>query len=97
MVLLDDPLSQLCPAGLCPNQHDRQIGIGSSGETHSKIFFSETTYPHGIKLGHNSPWVVPFHNYVRQVRIRSKMAASGEHSIIYGSMGQSKKHGPGER
>jgi hypothetical protein len=30
--------------------------IGHYGETHPKIFSSETTWP----IGHNSPWIVPF-------------------------------------
>jgi hypothetical protein len=31
-----------------------------TGETHSKIFSSETTWPTGIKLGHHSPWSTIF-------------------------------------
>ena len=40
---------------------------------HSKIFSSESTGPIKTKLGHNGPWVVPFQNYVRQVRVQSKI------------------------
>jgi hypothetical protein len=42
--------------------------------------------------GHTSPWVVPFQNCIRQVRVRCKMAAGGGH-IRY--MGQSRNHSPG--
>ena len=52
------------------------------------MFFSETTGPIGIKIGHNSPWVVPFRNCVQQVRVQSKMAASGKHSLRLDTIGK---------
>jgi len=56
-----------------------------------RIISSETNYLIGTKLSHNSPWMVPFNNYVRQVRIQSKMAASEEHSLTLDHMGNTFK------
>ena len=50
--------------------------------------YSETTVPIKTKLGHNGPLVVPFQNCVRQVRVQSKMAASGEHSLTLDRIGK---------
>jgi hypothetical protein len=42
---------------------------------HIWIFSSETAEPNSTKFGWDSPWVVPFQNYVRQLRPPLKMAA----------------------
>jgi hypothetical protein len=49
--------------------------IRKKGGWNYKKIFSETTEPISTKLCWNDPWVVPFHNCVRQRRPISKMAA----------------------
>ena len=48
-----------------------------------KIFSSETTVPISTKLCWNEPWVVPFQNFVRQLRPVSKMAAMTKNKNIF--------------
>ena len=36
--------------------------------------------------GHTSPWVVPYQKCIRQVMVRCKMAACGEHIRVYGAV-----------
>ena len=54
---------------------DRLCKLEKRGDEIKKIFSSETTEPISTKLCWNDPKVVPFHNYVRERRPVSKIAA----------------------
>ena len=54
---------------------DRLCKLEKRGDEIKKIFSFETTEPIWTKVCWNDPWVVPFHNCVRQYRHVSKMAA----------------------
>jgi hypothetical protein len=45
-------------------EHSLTLNLWTLWEIHSKIFSAETTGSVGTKLGHNSPWIVPFQNCV---------------------------------
>jgi hypothetical protein len=59
------------------------LKIENSAKNQIKIFSSKTTWPFGTKLWWNGPYVVPFQNYIRRLRLPTKMAAVTFHFESY--------------